>query len=171
MYFEWCIVTYELSEFVPCRLFNPLFVIYKHCMDVHVLTRPISLPPAMMSSTTQTNSVATQLSSTPPVSQQQQQLNSAQSSTNRGVQVQILSGNQSQASTNGTTSITNSSQDLLAQLGGIRLAPEQRQLLLAAQLQQQLRSTPLISAELRQGVTLVTSSSVPTTVVTTSSTG
>ena len=132
---------------------------------------------AMMSSSVQTtgssnSSSATQLSSSPITPQQQ--INSAlQTLANRGVQVQVLSSNETQTSTNGTTSIANSSQEILAQLGGIRLGPEQRQqLLLATQLQQQLSSSSVVLQPTLQGVTLLPTTSVPAaTAITTSSTG
>ena len=136
----------------------------------------------MMNSSVQTtnstsgSSVAPQLS-TSPSQQQQQPLDAGQQSTaNRGgVQIQVLSGNGTQTSLNETATTANNSQDLLSQLGGIRLAPEQRQqLLLAAQLQQQLRSSPVVLQPALQGVALLPTTSVPTVTATapsTSSTG
>ena len=121
------------------------------------------------------SSVAPQLSTSP--SQQQQPLDAAQqNAANRGgVQIQVLSGNGTQTSLNETATTANNSQDLLSQLGGIRLAPEQRQqLLLAAQLQQQLRSSPVVLQPALQGVALLPTTSVPTVTATapsTSSTG
>lgn len=119
------------------------------------------------------SSVTPQLSTSPPVTPQQQLANQ-QSNTNRGVQIHVLSGNGTQTSLNESTTTANTSQDILSQLGGIRLAPEQRQqLLLAAQLQQQLRSSPVVLQPTLQGVTLLPTTSVTTvaTAATTSSTG
>lgn len=131
---------------------------------------------------------APQLSTSPPVSSDQQQqqqsqqlMNSGQNLTagNRGVQVQVLSGNGSQQQpapgsttlNEGGASANTSSQDLLSHLGGIRLAPEQQQqLLLAAQLQQQLRSSNVVIQPTLQGVTLLSTTSVPAATVTTATT-
>ena len=148
----------------------------------------------MMNSSVQTTTVSgnggSQLSTSPPVSSDQQQqqqtqqlINSGQTQSagiNRGVQIQVLAGNPTHqpapGSTNlneGTTSVSASSQDILSHLGGIRLAPEhQQQLLLAAQLQQQLRSSNVVLQPTLQGVTLLSTTSIPTvTTATTSSTG
>lgn len=135
----------------------------------------------MMNSSVQTtttgsgNSVTSQLSTSPPITpqhQQHQMINAGQQTgSNRGVvQIQVLSGNETQTSLNEATT-TNNSQDLLAHLGGIRLEQRQ-QLLLAAQLQQQLRSSNVVLQPTLQGVTLLPTTSVPTVAaVTTSSTG
>ena len=130
----------------------------------------------MMSSSVQTTNssgggagpVAPQLSTTSPPITPHQQINvGQQTAANRGVQVQVLSGNGTHVSANGPAGNTNSSHDLLSQLGGIRLAPEHRQqLLLAAQLQQQLRSSSVVLQPTLQGVTLL-----PTTSTSITSTG
>ena len=139
----------------------------------------------MISSSVQTtnsgngSSVGPQLSTSPPITpQQQQQQMIQQTAANRGVQIQVLSGNgtqqqQQNTSLNEPVTTANNSHDILSQLGGIRLAPEQRQqLLLAAQLQQQLRSSNVVLQPALQGVTLLPTTSVPAaTATTTSSTG
>ena len=124
-----------------------------------------------------------QLATSPSDQQQQTQqlINSGgtqQGGVNRGVQIQVLSGNTTQQP--GSTSLNEggSSQDILSHLGGIRLAPEQQQqLLLAAQLQQQLRSSNVVLQPTLQGVTLLSTTSInpahsaTVTTATTSSTG
>ena len=137
----------------------------------------------MMNSSVQTTvsgNGGSQLSTSPPVSSDQQQqqtqqlINSGHTQSagiNRGVQIQVLAGNPTQQLNEGVTSASASSHDILSHLGGIRLAPEQQQqLLLAAQLQQQLRSSNVVLQPTLQGVTLLSTTSIPAPTVTTATT-